>query len=503
MPEYLPIVIPPGFRNHGPAMECRDRWRLGNLVRWEGGSLRAIGGWRPLQKESGGMTDDVLVPAGIAREAHAWVANNGAPYLAVATDDNLYGAGVDLTFADITPVGFVPGVAGENLGYGGKTYGRNPYGTGRISDGVTAPASVWTLDNWGEQLLACTSGDNTLYVWDLIASAAAEITAAPPMDYFVVTAERFVMALGADNNPRKVAWCDRENYNDWTPVPTNEAGDIELVTQGALQGGCRVRGRTLLLTSQDAHVATYQGPPVVYGFQRVKRACGLAAPRTLVSAGQGAFWMGSEAFFMYDGSQVTEVPCEVLDYVFLNLNRNEIRKAWGVANERTNEVWWFYPSDTSTECDRYVAYDYEENHWLIGTLDRSAGTDAGAYTDPLWIASTREIYRHETGYSHQGEQPWSQTGPVLLGNGDNIMHATQMIQDELQPEAITKADIELEVETKYVPDGPSFVWGPYMLEPYTDMRFTGRQARFKLTAEDGAPWRLGGIRLEYETGGRR
>jgi len=504
MPEYLPINIPPGFRRHGVEMESAGRWRDGNLVRWEEGSVRPVGGWATLKRETAGEIVDVVVPgAEIPRGAHSWISNGGAKYLAVATTSFLYAAGVDLILGDITPVGFTAGSVGENLGYGGKKYGRSVYGTERTSDGIAAPKAVWSLDNWGEFLMACTSGDRTLYVWDLITALAEEIVAAPPLTGFVITAERFVMALGADNNPRKIAWCDREDYNVWTPAAINEAGDIELVTNGTLQAGCRVRGRTLLITTLDAHVATYQGPPIVYGFQRVGLGCGIAAPRSLVAAQFGAFWMGNNGFFGYDGSTVTELPCEVLDHVFLNINRQEIRKAWGVSNEASHEVWWFYPSAGSLECDKYVAFDYEEGHWLIGTIDRSAGTEAGAYVDPLWIQSDRVIYRHENGYEHSGVKPFLESGPINLANGDEIMYATSIMQDELLLSTLATAPLTLDVTTRYYPDGTPFAWGPYTLGNPTDVRFSGRQALLKVTAEDGAPWRLGGVKLEYEFGGRR
>ena len=61
----------------------------------------------------------------------------------------------------------------------------------------------------------------------------------------VVTEERFIFALGAGGNSRKVQWCDKENNTVWTPSATNEAGDIELATAGQIMQGIRSRGVTL------------------------------------------------------------------------------------------------------------------------------------------------------------------------------------------------------------------------------------------------------------------
>ena len=93
---------------------------------------------------------------------------------------------------------------------------------------------------------------------------AAVLSNAPTNNQsIVVTEERFLLALGAGGNSRKVQWCDRENNTVWTPSATNEAGDLTLQTAGKIMAGVRAQGQTLILTSTDAHSATYLGPPYV------------------------------------------------------------------------------------------------------------------------------------------------------------------------------------------------------------------------------------------------
>jgi hypothetical protein len=88
------------------------------------------------------------------------------------------------------------------------------------------PATTWTLDNWGEYLLACSNADGKIYEWDLnIANDGVALTNAPVSNKAVlVTAERFVFALGAGGNARKVAWSDQEDNTTWTPASNNQAG---------------------------------------------------------------------------------------------------------------------------------------------------------------------------------------------------------------------------------------------------------------------------------------
>lgn len=199
----------------------------------------------------------------------------------------------------------------------------------------------------------------------------------------LVTEERFIFALGAGGNSKRIEWCDFEDRDTWTPSTTNQAGGHELQTSGQIMCGARTRGQTLILTDTDAHAATYVGPPYVYSFQRVGTSCGAVSRKSAVSTDMGVFWYGQENFFLFDGNRVQVVPCDVHDYVFGDFNTSQQSKVWGFVNGTHQEVWWFYPSDGSTEVDRYVAYDMMEKHWLIGNLSRTAGVSRGVFAYPI------------------------------------------------------------------------------------------------------------------------
>jgi hypothetical protein len=249
-------------------------------------------------------------------------------------------------------------------------------------------------------LWAATADDGKLYEWQLDSGTPAAQIANSPANCsgLMVTEERFLFAFGADGNPRKIAFSDKEDNTVWTPLATNEAGDIEIQTNGTILRGLRTRGQALILTDQDAHTATYQGPPFVYGFERVGTSCGLVAPNAAVSIDMGVVWMGSRSFFIYTGGAVQELPSEVSDYVFSDFNSDQRSKVSAVVNSRWGEVWWFYPSGASTECDRYVVYDYGQNVWATGNIDRTAGVDSGVFRQPMWIGSDGVLYEHEVGY---------------------------------------------------------------------------------------------------------
>jgi len=314
----------------------------------------------------------------------------------------------------------------------------------------------------------------------------------------IVTEERFLFALGADGNPRKVQWSDREDNATWSPLSTNEAGDIELQTSGQIMQGIRTRGQTLIITDVDAHTARYLGPPYVYGFERVGTSCGAVSRKSAADVDVGVFWMGQRGFFSFDGNSVSEIPCDVHDYVFGDINEAQISKVWSFANGQFGEVWWFYPSSNSVEIDRYVGFDYKEGHWIIGELSRTSGVPRGVFKYPLMASIGVNIYDHEVGFNVDSYNIFAETGPISIGAGDQVMRVTDLIPDEL-----TQGDVDVTFKTRFHPNDTERTYGPYSPSNPTSVRFTGRQVRMRVDGVRPAAWRVGNMRIEAKAGGRR
>jgi hypothetical protein len=493
----FPLQIPAGVYGTGTELDAQGRWLDANLVRWTNGSLRPVGGWEL-------RTDATSSATASPRAVHAWKDNTAGSNLVFGTSNELVYMNESGTQYDITPVSFNTGndSAAINVSFGGTYFGTGAYGTKRPNTGEYQEVDTWSLDNWGEYLVGCSTSDGKLYEWQLDTLSPATQIANSPEDCkgLVVTEERFIFALGADNNPRRVAWCDREDNTTWTPTALNEAGDIELQTNGEIMAGTRLRGRTLILTNTDAHVASYIGSPYVYGFERVGTACGISSRKSLIAIEEGAFWAGKEAFFYFDGSTVRKLTCEVQDKIFCDINHNQITKMFALHNSQFGEVWWFYPSSESTEIDSYVAFDYMEQHWTIGKLDRTCGLDAGVFDEAMWFDADGNLYEHErTNLPHGDSKPYAETGLFMLGNGDQVMRATQLISDECVPESV-----QVKFKTKFYPNGEETEHGVYTLdEAQTPVRFTGRQAKMRIEATGNNNWRVGTFKLNLEAGGKR
>jgi hypothetical protein len=432
-----------------------------------------------------------------------WKDNSNSRYIAGGSYSSLYAWNQSGVRYDITPAGFTAGreTASAFTGYGAASYGYETYGTERLDNQTILPATTWSLDNWGEYLVGCTRDDGKVYEWQLNSGTPAAVVANAPTGNIalMVSEERFLFCLGAGGNPRLVQWSDKEDNTTWTPSATNEAGDLELQTAGEIMCGTRVRGQSLILTNIDAHVASYQGPPYVYGIERVGTSCGIISQKAVATTDLGAMWMGRRAFFSYAGGSVSKVQSDVSDYVFSDINVSQQSKAFAVTNSRYGEIWWFYPSGASNECDRYVVYNFVEQTWSIGSLARTSGVDHGAFRHPIWAdADDNKIYEHEVGLSYGSLSPFAESGPIMIGTGDQIASVVEMIPDER-----TAGDVTATFKTRFYPNDVEREYGPYPMSAPTSLRFTGRQLRIRVEGERLSDWRVGINRLDIVAGGRR
>ena len=491
---FVPLKIPPGIYRNGTEYQSAGRWFAANLVRWFENTLRPIGGWR--KKSTSQLT-------GKCRGLLTWRDNSGDRWIAAGTESKLYAMNEAGTLKDITPTGFTAGVADATIktGFGYGPYGSYSYGVARPDNGTVTPATTWSLDTWGEYLVACSDADGKLYEWQLGFSTptlAAAITNAPTgCAALLSTAERFIFALGAGGNPRMVKWCDQENNTVWTAAATNQAGDFELQTVGALKAGKKVRGINLLFTDVDVHTASYVGLPYVYAFEKAGSGCGLISSQAVAAIDTAAMWMSKSGFWIFDG-YVKPLPCDVSDYVFQNMNYNQSSKVYAVHNSKYGEIWWFYPSSASNEVDSYVTFNYRENHWNIGSMARTAGTDRGVYLNPLMVSTDSYIYEHEVGFTYDGGTVYAESGPFEIGQGDNIMSVRQVIPDEQ-----TLGEVAISFKTRMYPTSTETTHGPYSASQPTDARFSGRQVKMIVTGDVLDDWRVGVMRLEAVAAGKR
>jgi len=493
--KYTPLEIPPGVYRNGTEYQSRGRWYDASLVRWENGEMKPIGGWQ--QKGSTTLS-------GTARGILTWSGLSVGVYTAIgltgAGTTKLYAIDAAETFWDITPTNITEQDSdADGEGYGWLDYGSGTYGTERSVPESYNFASQWSLDTWGQYLVACLPGDGDIYEWQLNGNTVAAPIANSPSGCIgiVTTQERFIFALGAGGDSRKVQWCDQEDNTTWTPASTNQAGSFNLESNGPIMQGIRARGQTLILTTTDVYAATYIGAPLVYSFERVGSSNGIVSRQAAAASDSFVVWMGPRGFWVYDG-YVRELPCEVEDYVFGDFNQDQQSKVHAWVNSQYNEVWWHYVSSGATEPDRYVSWNYKENHWSIGELDQLAACDRGVFRYPLGIGSDGVLYEREVvGASHGSATPYATSGPVDIAGGQNV-YVTKMIADEK-----TQGDVDVTLLTRQFPNGGQKTYGPYSIREPISLRVGARQVSLKVEEAQSGDWRWGTPRVAISPAGMR
>jgi hypothetical protein len=488
---FFPLSLPPGIYKNGTQLQSQGRWYDGNLVRFYSGTIRPVGGWR--QKSTTTMT-------GSPRAMISWRDNGSTARCAVATHSHIYYMTKAGVLSDITPVGYTAGRADAVAvgGFGSGLYGVGIYGAPIADSTDIQDATVNSLDTWGEDLVFCGPDDTKIYQWNLnTAVLPTQVTNSPTATSLLVTQEGILMAFGAESVPRRVKWSDQRNNTLWAPDATNQAGDFDLQTNGRIMFGLRVNGGILVLTDMDVHLGTYTGDNRIYAFDKKSDGCGAISRASGIALDSQAVWMGNGSFWIYNGF-ASPLPCDVSDYVFSDFNYLQQSKVTCELNSEFGEVKWHYPSGGSVEIDRYVTWNFRENHWSIGQMPRLCGADRGVAPYPLKCGSDGYVYEHEVANDYGTMVPFLEGGPLLMGNGDNVFYAQQIVPDDK-----TVGDVTATFKTRFYPDDADTSYGPYTLSSHTDVRFGGRQMRVRFDGAVATDWRIGTPRIDVTQGGGR
>ena len=322
----------------------------------------------------------------------------------------------------------------------------------------------------------------------------------------VVTAERHAMLIGAGGEMRRVAWSSREDYTDWNfASTTNTAGFLDLQTETPLVTGANVREGTLVWSENRAFLGRYIGLPFIYGFDELGTTR-LYSPNALAEFDGRCVWMDESGFMAYSGGSMQPLSCPLSDYIFSDIDPEYgPRVAHASVNGKFDEVWFFYPSNGSTECDRYVLWNWSENHWSMGTLARTAMFPAGVGSYPLMTGTDKHLYQHEDGWTYDGfvcaNNVFVASGTINLPGDEQSLNITQLVPSNGGNYDLTKYTLF----TRMTPNGAERQFGPYLSrsDGYVDTRATGRDVRIRICANEAGDWSIGRIRMKISAGGRR
>jgi len=442
------------------------------------------------------------------------------------------------------------------FGWGASTWGAETWGTARSSSNTLIYPGIWSLDTFG-QILIATVHNGRSFNWSPIAADTSALTTRatsiannPTKSVMTIVSDRdrhlfhlgTETTIGSPSTQDKmfIRFSDQEDRTDYQPTSINTAGTFQLDSGSEIRGAVQGKDYTFIGTDTSAYIAQFVGPPFTFSIRQVGSNCGVLGQNSMVFVDTTVYWMSDEgAFFVYDGS-VKRLKCLVEDFVFkttgdnLGLNFNANQQVYASHNSLFNEIVWFYPDANSVFVNRMVIYNYLEGTWVTGSLARSSYVDKGVFDKPYatkFVASSAGTfpivngisadqgssiyYEHETGVNEVDANgnataisAYIKSGDFDLdvnGDGEFFIKIRRLIPDF----KILQGNAKITLDLRDYPSNTasSSPLGPFTINSSTekiDTRARARLAALKIENEStDENWRLGLFRFDFQPDGRR
>ena len=438
-------------------------------------------------------------------------------------------------------------------GWGTDTWGAGGWGDASSTSTVILDPGSWSLDHFGQILIATVKNGKT-FKWspinldpNALTTRATIVSGAPTRSVMSIVSERdrHLIVLGTETvigDPTKqdkmfIRFSDQEDISDYTPTSINTAGTFRLDSGVKIIGAAKAKDYILILTDTAAYVMQFVGPPFTFSIRQVGSNCGAIGQHAIKYVNGAVWWMGQAGgFFVYDGT-VKSLPCLVEDFVFTNkgnnlgINYNAGEVVYAGLNHLYSEINWFYPKSGSQEVDRVVSYNYEENVWTTGSMDRTSWADATLYDNPYAtefnstdtptfptiqgvtnVNGASTYYAHEVGNNEVSATgvktaipAFIQSGDFNLGEGEVFISMRRFVPDF----KLLTGDAQITINLRdYPADGAvSSPLGPFTINSSTDKIDTRARSRFAslkiANTSTDQNWRFGTFRADVQPDGMR
>ena len=431
-------------------------------------------------------------------------------------------------------IGLNTSITGD--GWNAGTWGRGTW------DSATTPTvesvlRLWTHDNFGEDIIiniyngglyyydSSAGLTNRAIVLSLVSGAVSPPSVATKV--LVSDVDLHVIAFGCDSeddpgtqDPLLIRFSDQRNALDWKATVDNTAGDLKISSGSKIITAIETKREILVFTDTSIYSMQFIGPPDTFGITIVSEGISIRSPNSAVAIEDNVFWMGNNEFYVYNGA-VQKVPCTLRDFVFSDFNTLQSEKVFAGVNSSFSEVWWFYPSSSSNEIDKYVIYNYQQQIWYYGSLNRTAWLDRGVNELPTAASTDYYLYNHETGDDDGSTDPVTaitahiESSQMDIGEGDQFSFINRIIPD------LTFRNSDIGKKATLSLKARNFPGGNYLQSDSTDIsktatvpveqftndafiRLRGRSFALRVeSTETGISWRLGSPRVDIRPDGRR
>jgi hypothetical protein len=316
----------------------------------------------------------------------------------------------------------------------------NGWGVARGASLVTLEPGLWSLDNFGEVLVATIANSKT-FTWNGGASDATSNRASTTTSGFatgnnptstrvslISPTTRHLIHFGTETtigtattqDDMFIRFSDEEDINTYAPSAINSAGTQRLQDGTKIVGALKAKETILIWTDTALYTMKFIGAPFTFGFEQVGTNCGLIGKNAAVEIDGVAYWMSSSGFFLFDGT-VKSLPCSVEDFVYDDIDLTKGQQITAGVNNLFTEIIWWYPASGQSFNNRLVAYNYLESLgaqvpggiWYTSAEGRTSWMDSSIYPKPY----ATSFISSETG-----------TFPVI--QGDTGLGATTYFEHE-------------------------------------------------------------------------
>ena len=438
------------------------------------------------------------------------------------------------------------------------------FGSAVSASSVVLEPGLWSLDNFGQVLIATIANGKT-FTWNAGAATPLTTRASTTTSGFATgsnpTASRVTLVspttrhlihLGTETtigdtttqDDMFIRFSDQEDINDYAATAINTAGDFRLQDGTKIIGAIKAKEVILIWTDNALYTMKFVGAPFTFGFEQVGTNCGLIGKNAVVEIDGTAFWLSNNGFFMFDGT-VKSLPCTVEDFVFNNFNTTKGQQVAAGLNNLFTEVTWYYPSNSSDFNDKYVVLNYGEKCWYTGTEARTSWMDATIYPRPYatkydstdfgtfpdvvgenGLGGTK-YFEHEVGTDQVNEDGSTTTVSSFIKSYDIDLEQRQRNAQDRQVGLKLAGEIFLAMR-RFIPDFKTLAGNakvslavkrypqqsddtttlsPFTINSSTDKKDTRARGRFvnvKIENDsNGEEWRFGTLRLDIQPDGRR
>ena len=373
-------------------------------------------------------------------------------------------------------------------------------------------------------------------VWTVTLSANATASGTVPLvfDNNISISGGIVMLfpyLFVYGNNGLIQNCSAGDFNNWTSADSNANN----VSSTKVIKGLPVRGGTTspagLFWTLDSVIRVTYSPTTVgnatfyWKYDLITQQSSIISSQCVIEYDGLFYWVGTDRFLMYNGV-VAEVPnTQNNNYFFDNLNYAQRQKVWVSKVPRWGEIWWFFPSGDSTECNDAIIYNVRDKCWYdagqaLGAR-RSAGVFSEVFRRPIWggtdqnVTGQYTLWQHEIGtneiYTNHVNAIESYFETNVIGSGAGLVGSTQQAGDNLwtriervEPDFVQSGAMNLIVTGKSYADDVDDPSVEYPFDPTTlkiDLKEQRREMRLRFSSNtQNGDYFMGRIILNIDTG---